>query len=34
VRALQAERFGPIQLRLAVPRDAEISIDFTDETES
>jgi segregation and condensation protein A len=34
VRALQAERFGPILLRLAVPREAEISLEFTDDTES
>jgi segregation and condensation protein A len=31
VRALQAERFGPILLTLAVPRDAEISLDFKDD---
>ncbi len=34
VRALQAERFGPILLRLAVPRDAEISFDLRDDSES
>lgn len=31
VRALQPERFGPIHLTLAVPRDAEVSIDFKDD---
>ena len=31
VRALQAERFGPIQLSLAVPRDAEVSVSVEDE---
>jgi segregation and condensation protein A len=31
VRALQSERFGPILLTLAVPRDAEVSLDFKDE---
>jgi segregation and condensation protein A len=31
VRALQAERFGPILLTLAVPRDAEIPLDFKDD---
>ena len=31
VRALQSERFGPILLTLAVPRDAEVSLDFEDD---
>jgi len=31
VRALQTERFGSILLRLAVPRDAEITLDLTDD---
>jgi len=31
VRALQGERFGPILLRLAVPRDAEVSLDVKDD---
>jgi segregation and condensation protein A len=31
VRALQSERFGPILLTLAVPRDAEVSLDFKDD---
>jgi segregation and condensation protein A len=31
VRALQAVRFGPILLTLAVPRDAEIPLDFKDD---
>ncbi len=31
VRALQPERFGPIHLTLAVPRDAEVSLEFKDE---
>lgn len=31
VRALQTERFGPIWLRLAVPRDAELSLEFKDD---
>ena len=30
VRAIQAERFGPILLTLAVPRDAELSLDSLD----
>ena len=30
VRAVQSERFGPILLTLAVPRDAEVSIDTLD----
>jgi segregation and condensation protein A len=30
VRAIQAERFGPILLTLAVPRDAELSLDSVD----
>jgi segregation and condensation protein A len=34
VRALQTERFGPIVLRLAVPRDAEISLELIDDSES
>jgi segregation and condensation protein A len=31
VRALQSERFGPILLTLAVPRDAAVSLDFKDD---
>ena len=31
VRALQSERFGPILLTLAVPRDAEVSLDVKDD---
>jgi segregation and condensation protein A len=31
VRALQLERFGPILLTLAVPRDAVVSLDFKDD---
>jgi segregation and condensation protein A len=31
VRALQSERFGPILLCLAVPRDADVSLDFKDD---
>jgi len=31
VRALQAERFGPIRLTLAVGRDAEVSLDFKED---
>ena len=31
VRALQLERFGPIVLTLAVPRDTEVSLDFKDD---
>jgi segregation and condensation protein A len=31
VRALQAERFGPILLTLAVPRDTEVSLDIKDD---
>ncbi len=31
VRALQSERFGPILLTLAVPCDAEVSLDFKDD---
>ena len=31
VRALQSERFGPILLTLAVPRDAEVSLEFKDD---
>jgi len=31
VRALQAERFGPIWLTLAVPREAEVSLEFKDD---
>ena len=31
VRAFQTERFGPIQLTLAVPRDAEMSLDWKDD---
>ena len=31
VRALQSERFGPIFLTLAVPRDAEVSFDVKDD---
>ena len=31
VRALQSERFGPILLTLAVPRDTEVSLDFKDD---
>jgi segregation and condensation protein A len=30
VRAVQSERFGPILLTLAVPRDAEVSLDSLD----
>jgi segregation and condensation protein A len=31
VRALQTERFGPIRLTLSVARDAELSLDFTED---
>jgi segregation and condensation protein A len=31
VRALQSERFGPILLTLAVPRDAEVSLEIKDD---
>jgi segregation and condensation protein A len=31
VRALQGERFGPILLRLAVPRDVDISLELRDD---
>jgi segregation and condensation protein A len=31
VRALQSERFGPILLSLAVPREAEVPLDFKDD---
>ena len=31
VRALQSERFGPILLTLAVPRDAEVSLAFKED---
>jgi segregation and condensation protein A len=31
VRAFQTERFGPILLTLAVPRDTEVSLDFKDD---
>ena len=34
VRAWQTERFGSILLRLAVPRDAEVSLDLTDDSTS
>src|SRR5262249_45708072 len=30
-RALQTERFGPILLTLALPRDSEVSLDFRDD---
>jgi len=31
VRAMQSERFGPILLTLAVPRDAEVSLEIKDD---
>jgi segregation and condensation protein A len=34
VRAWQTERFGSILLRLAVPRDAEVSLDLTNDSTS